>query len=43
LIVWLQFKENEAAEAQSIELRKMDPSAIYRMVMSHIVYRFRIC
>ena len=29
-----QFKENEAGEAQSIELRKMDPAAIYRMVTS---------
>jgi len=28
-----QIKENEVVEAQSIELRKMDPAAIYRMVI----------
>jgi len=29
-----QFKEGEAGEAQALELRKMDPTAIYKSVRS---------
>ena len=35
---FVQVKEAEVSEAQLIELRKMDPSAIYKMVYS----KFRI-